>query len=146
MARRGWIPKIKETQGRAEELIRNLIDQAGGLKAASVCLFRKGQSTRENSKNDPYALKAWCLKILALATNNPLDTVYQKGTVNTAFLRDVAKLSYFKNGPLLAKEYLEKHGIHLVVLPHLSKTYLDGAAILLDMIALIISGFVYCMN
>jgi len=131
MARRGWIPKIKDTQGRAEELIRNLIDQAGGLKAASACLFRKGQSTRENSKNDPYALKAWCLKILALATNNPLDTVYQKGTVNTTFLRDVAKLSYFKNGPLLAKEYLEKHGIHLVVLPHLSRTYLDGAAILL---------------
>ena len=32
---------------------------------------------------------------------------------------------------LLAQEYLEKHGIHLVVLPHLSKTYLDGAAILL---------------
>ena len=131
MARKGWIPKIKDTQGRAEELIRNLIDQAGGLKAASACLFRKGQSTRENSKNDLYALKAWCLKILALATNNPLDTEYQKGTVNTTFLRDVAKLSYFKNGPLLAKEYLEKHGIHLVILPHLSKTYLDGAAILL---------------
>jgi HTH-type transcriptional regulator/antitoxin HigA len=131
MARKGWIPKIKDPQGRAEELIRNLIDQAGGLKAASVCLFRKGQSARENSKNDLYTLKAWGLKVLVLATNNPLDTVYQTGTVNTTFLRDVAKLSYFKNGPLLAKEYLEKHGIHLVVLPHLSKTYLDGAAILL---------------
>jgi len=131
MARKGWIPKIKDPQGRAEELIRNLIDQAGGLKAASVCLFRKGQSTRENSKNDLYTLKAWGLKVLVLATNNPLDTVYQTGTINTTFLRDVAKLSYFKNGPLLAKEYLEKHGIHLVVLPHLSKTYLDGVAILL---------------
>lgn len=131
MARKGWIPKSEDTKGRTEELIRNLIDQAGGFKAASVCLFRKGQSTRENSKNDLYALKAWGLKVLALAKNNPLGTVYQKGTVNTTFLRDVAKLSYFKNGPLLAKEYLEKHGIHLVVLPHLSKTYLDGVAILL---------------
>ncbi len=131
MARKGWIPKVKDRKGRAEELIRNLIDKAGGLKAAAVCLYRKGQSTRENSKNDLYALKAWGLKVLALATNNPLDTEYQKGTVKTTFLRDVAKLSYFKNGPLLAKEYLEKHGIHLVVLSHLSKTYLDGAAILL---------------
>lgn len=131
MAKKGWIPKIEGIEGRAEELIRNLIDQAGGLQAVSVCLFRKGRSTRENSKNDIYALKAWCLKVLALAAKNPLDTVYQKGTVNITFLRDVSKLSYFKNGSLLAKEYLEKHGIHLVVLPHLSKTYLDGAAILL---------------
>jgi HTH-type transcriptional regulator/antitoxin HigA len=46
-------------------------------------------------------------------------------------LQEVARLSYFDNGPLLAREYLEKHGIHLIVVPHLPKTYLDGAAILL---------------
>jgi HTH-type transcriptional regulator/antitoxin HigA len=32
---------------------------------------------------------------------------------------------------MLAKEYLEKQGIHLIILPHLPKTYLDGAALLL---------------
>jgi HTH-type transcriptional regulator/antitoxin HigA len=32
---------------------------------------------------------------------------------------------------LLAREYLEKHGINLIVVPHLPKTYLDAAAILL---------------
>jgi HTH-type transcriptional regulator/antitoxin HigA len=46
-------------------------------------------------------------------------------------MKEVARLSYFDNGPLLAKEYLEKHGIHLIVVPHLQRTYLDGAAILL---------------
>ncbi len=46
-------------------------------------------------------------------------------------MKDVARLSYFDNGPLLAKEYLEKHGIHLIVVPHLPKTCIDGAAILL---------------
>ena len=40
-------------------------------------------------------------------------------------------MSYFENGPLLAKEYLEKQGIHLIVVPHLPKTYLDGAAMLM---------------
>jgi HTH-type transcriptional regulator/antitoxin HigA len=29
----------------------------------------------------------------------------------------------------LAKEHLERHGIHLIVEPHLPKTYLDGAAL-----------------
>ena len=40
-------------------------------------------------------------------------------------------MSYFENGPLLAREYLGKQGIHLIVVSHLPKTYLDGAAMLL---------------
>ena len=46
-------------------------------------------------------------------------------------MQEVARLSYFDYGPLLAREYLEKHGIQMIVVPHLPKTYLDGAAILL---------------
>ena len=41
------------------------------------------------------------------------------------------RLSYFKNGPLLAREYLNKQGIHFFVVPHLPKTYMDGGAMLL---------------
>ena len=41
----------------------------------------------------------------------------------------MARLSYFNNGPGLVKEYLEKHGIHLVTLSHLRRTYLDGAVL-----------------
>ncbi len=44
----------------------------------------------------------------------------------------MSKLSYFKNGPLLAREYLEKNGVRLFIVPHLNKTYLDGAAMVLD--------------
>ena len=46
-------------------------------------------------------------------------------------MQKIARLSYFENGPLLAKEYLEKQGIYLIVVPHLPKTYLDGATILM---------------
>ncbi len=49
----------------------------------------------------------------------------------TPVLRDIARLSYFNNGPLLVKEYLNKQGIHLVVAPHLPRTYLDGAAMIM---------------
>lgn len=37
-------------------------------------------------------------------------------------------MSYFRDGPLLAREYLNKQGIHFFVVPHLAKTYLDGGA------------------
>jgi HTH-type transcriptional regulator/antitoxin HigA len=66
-----------------------------------------------------------------LARTNPIKTGYKAGSVNLNTLQEVARLSYFENGPLLAKEYLEKQGIYLVVVPHLPKTYLDGAAIML---------------
>ena len=132
MAKKGWIPVMPNIETRAEEIIREMINNAGGIQLAAVCLFRKSTSSRENVKNDPYALKAWCLKVLELANKNPLPSQYEHGTVDTDFLHDVTKLSYFKNGPLLAKEYLEKHGIHLVTLPHLNKTYLDGAVMMLS--------------
>ena len=42
-------------------------------------------------------------------------------------MKRLAKTSWSDQGPLLAREYLFKHGIHLVFEPHLDKTYLDGA-------------------
>jgi HTH-type transcriptional regulator/antitoxin HigA len=80
---------------------------------------------------DLFALSAWCLRVQSLARENPLKTKYVKSSIKLSTLQEVARLSFFDHGPLLAKEYLEKHGIHLIVVPHLPKTYLDGAAILL---------------
>jgi len=131
MSRKGWIEAVKNIKERAEELIRGLIEESGGLNTASAFLFRKGRSARENTKNDPYALNAWCLKVMAIANQNPLDTKFRNDAINKTFFREITKLSYFNNGPRIAKEYLEKHGIHLIILPHLNKTYLDGAAFLL---------------
>ena len=47
-------------------------------------------------------------------------------------LREVGRLSYFDNGPLLVKEHLEKAGVCFLTIPHLAKTYLDGAAMILE--------------
>jgi HTH-type transcriptional regulator/antitoxin HigA len=52
---------------------------------------------------------------------------YKKGVIDLNFMRRLAKTSWSDQGPLLAREYLFKHGIHLVFEPHLDKTYLDGA-------------------
>jgi HTH-type transcriptional regulator / antitoxin HigA len=131
MAKRCWLPKEKNLKENIEEIMRALIDQAGGFKVLSGVLLRQGRGGRYNSKMDQYALVAWCIQVMVLARKNSLETKHVKDSVNTAMLREVARLSYFKEGPLLAKEYLEKHGIQMIVLYHLPKTYLDGAAMLM---------------
>ena len=131
MVKRCWIPRAKDLKENAEELMRNFISQAGGVETVSVALFRQGKSARYNSKTDPYALTAWCIRVLSIAKKNPLKNKYVKGTIKQKTMQEIARLSYFDNGPLLAKEYIEKQGIHLVIVPHLPRTHLDGAAMLM---------------
>jgi HTH-type transcriptional regulator/antitoxin HigA len=114
---------------RAKEFIGELIRRAGGPEVAGAALYRKNDHMRANAKMDPYALKAWCWKVLAEANESRPTTRYQPGTVSLEFLRQLARLSWSDEAPRLAKEFLAKHGIPLVVVPHLPKTYLDGAAL-----------------
>ena len=129
MADLGWFANVRDLETRAEELIRDLICRAGGPEVAGAALYRKNDHARANAKMDPYALKAWCWKVLVEANEARPSAHYKPGTVTPDFLRDLARLSWSDEGPHLAKEFLTKHGIPLVVVPHLPKTYLDGAAL-----------------
>lgn len=129
MARLGWIPNVRRVEDRAEEYIRELIRRAGGAEVAGAVLYRKNDHTRANAKTDPYALKAWCWKVLAEANTVRPPVAYAPGTITPDFLRQLARLSWSDEGPRLAKEFLAKHGIPLVAALHLPKTYLDGAAL-----------------
>lgn len=131
MARLGWIDQAGDLKTSAEEIIRGFIIRASGKEIAPQPLFRKKEGGRRNAKTDNYALAAWCLRVLELARAGPLPNKYKPGTVDNDFLGRVAKLSFFGRGPLLAKEFLAKHGVHLIVVPHLQRTYLDGAVMLL---------------
>jgi len=129
MAKLGWIPKVRNPRSRAKELIGELIRRAGGPDVAGTALYRKNDHARANAKMDPYALKAWCWKVLADANESRPAKAYKPGTVSLDFLRQLAGLSWSDEAPRLAKEFLAKHGIPLVVVHHLPKTYLDGAAL-----------------
>jgi HTH-type transcriptional regulator/antitoxin HigA len=129
MARLGWIPKVRDREAHADELIAGLIDRAGGADVESLPLFRKNDHARANSKSNSYALRAWCWQVLATASENRPDAAYRAGTITPTFLREVARLSWSSEGPRLAREFLASHGVALVVVPHLRGTYLDGAAL-----------------
>lgn len=129
MAKRGWIPDVPCTEGGAADALRDLIDRAGGPQLAKTVLYRKSDRLRTNAKTDAYALKAWCWRVLAKANEERPGVRYRRGTVTLDFLRKVARLSSQETGPRLAKELLARHGIPLVVVRRLPKTYLDGAAL-----------------
>ena len=132
MAKLGWISNRPNLADNAEATIRELIQRTGGpAVAAAAALYRKNDYARANAKADSHALKAWCWRVLADASENSPEVDYERGTVTPKFIRKVARLSWYEAGPFLAKELLAKHGIALVVVQHLPKTYLDGAALCL---------------
>ncbi len=129
MARLGWIPGMPDLKDRAEELVRGLIQQAGGPQAAAAVRFRRNDHRRLNAKADPFALQAWCWRVLATASSHPPAASYRPGVVTPEFLRETAQLSDSPDGPRMAREFLAEHGIALAIVPHLPKIYLDGAAL-----------------
>ena len=130
MARLGWISDHPYLVEESEEIIRKLIVKAGRTSVAEEGLFRTNKTPRTNAKMDPYALKAWCWKVLAQANESPPKADYQPGVVSQRFLRKVARLSALDDGPRRAKMLLAEHGIALEIVKHLPKTYLDGAALM----------------
>jgi len=129
MARLGWIPKVNNFHENAEKLVGQLVQAAGGQQFAQAALYRKNDSARANAKADPFALNAWCLKVLADANQNRPRATYKPGSITLEFLRELVRLSWSEKGPQLAREFLSTHGIPLIALRHLSKTHLDGAAL-----------------
>jgi len=130
MLKRGWFAGFKgslsEAKEEAEELIAPLIFP-NGVEAGSIpCFLRR--SVRTDAEMDDYALSAWCARILARAREERLPA-YEPGTVSKAFCRELVHLSYLTDGPLLAKEFLNQSGIHLIAERHMPRTYLDGAAL-----------------
>lgn len=129
MVKHGWVVKRPNILRHAEEVMGDLIRRAGGEHALTAVLYRKNDQAGVQATMDPYALKAWCWEVLARANTMPLPTAYKSGTVDLAFLRKVAQLSWSGEGPRLAQEFLAQHGIHLVCVEHLPRTHLDGAVL-----------------
>jgi HTH-type transcriptional regulator/antitoxin HigA len=81
---------------------------------------------------DMNALLAWTARVLIQAKEECCPSEYNPGTVTKDFLKEVARLSLYDQGPLLAKEFLKKNGIVLIIQTHLPKTSLDGGSMLTD--------------
>lgn len=132
MLKRGWFSNFHGTLVEAKEQLEDLLASfAGSLGVDALRPALNRQHVRSGSRMDPYALAAWRIRVATMALRESLP-VYRRGTVTPEFLRELVRLSYLDAGPKLAKEFLNKSGIHFVVEPHLPKTFLDGAALSLS--------------
>lgn len=112
--------KLSEAKQRSHELLSDLFSV---LRTEQLIQVYYKQLERDFDDN---ALKAWQARITQIALEEKLPS-FSKDDLTEKFFHQLVKLSYFEDGPRLAKEFLNKKGIHLVFLPHLPKTYLDGA-------------------
>lgn len=120
---------LSELKGIAEELITRFM---GDDLSNHLALLRSPQTQSGTRAMNDLALSAWVKIVKKKALAEPLTSIYEHGVITKEWLNELVKLSEYKQGPRLAKEYLARFGIVLVVEPHFKKTYLDGAAMLLE--------------
>lgn len=117
-----------DAKRQVEGYLRKFMCQAG-IDGVSPAYCRSTAHYRQGKILDEAALLAWQARVLIRSYERDTPP-YVAATVTTAFMDRVAALSVLDDGPRSAREFLEKHGIVVMIEPHLSKTYLDGAAFL----------------
>ncbi len=129
MVARGWIQKIVGKAARStEETVKDFISQIGwGVGSAA---FKRTPLGDAYSPATKYSLYAWLVRVIQKARERKGRIgEFDESVLSSAFLKDLAQLSWSERGPLLAVEFLEKNGIIVVIEPHLKGTMLDGAAL-----------------
>lgn len=128
MVARGWLQKISnKTIKSTEELVQGFISNAGIAFGSTA--FRRTLGGDAYSPATKYALYAWLARVIQKSREKKSTLgPFNRDQLSATFMRELAQLSWFEHGPILAIEFLEKHGIAVVIEPHLRGTLLDGAA------------------
>lgn len=129
MARRGWLSNLtSKAKAGVDEMVKAFIEDADLQFGAAA--FRRSIAGAASSPTTQYALYAWLARIIQRArASKPRLGPFEPEKLSANFLRELAQLSWSERGPLVAVEFLERHGIAVVIEPHLKGTQLDGAAL-----------------
>jgi len=129
MIERGWIViTASNERSGPKEFMNTFLSQLGGENpTAAIC--QRIIHTRSKADMDIYSLLAWTARVLIRANAECCTLEYPVGLVTREFLKEVAHLSLYDQGPLLAKELLRKNGIALIIEQNLIHTSIDGGAV-----------------
>ena len=129
MLNKGWLKATsQELRNDRAVLLEHFFTQIGGtVELPSLC--RRTFVERSGKTMDRYALLAWTARVLIKAKDIDLPP-YRIQNVDDNFFRALLALSRKADGPKQAQQFLHEHGIGLLVVSHLPRTHLDGAAIL----------------
>lgn len=124
----GFTGSVQELKEYTDEWIGRFARLVPGIPQTAPALLRTTAHQRtSNKKVDTLALWAWQTRVQQKAAESRLVNPFEVGSVDLDFMRRLAGESWAESGPIRAREFLNYHGIHLIVEPHLPKTYLDGA-------------------
>ena len=120
---------VQRLKDYAEDLVRKFMQDLLP-KRMEPAFLRAPLHQRGDRQADEMAILAWRMCVLRKAREVISTREYKQETITPEWLRELAKLSAFDEGPKLAKEHLARHGITLVIEKHFKRTFLDGAAML----------------
>ena len=120
---------VQRLKDYAEDLVRKFMRDLLP-KRMEPAFLRAPMHQRGDRQANEMAILAWRMCVLRKAREVVPTRKYKHDTITPAWLRELAKLSAFDEGPKLAKEYLARHGVTLVIEKHFKRTFLDGAAML----------------
>lgn len=127
---RGWVAGF-DSKTQNEEVMRELAAMAcADLYFTEQNYACSRQGARCSERDDPYAIDAWILGVLAKAEQIECKVKFNPEVLNEGFITKVICLSGLNDGPIKAREFLQNKGIKLVIVPHFQGTYLDGAALI----------------
>lgn len=129
IAKRGWfdLPRGADALDKFREYLLEVVGPQ-----SQVALHRK--KVRGKTRPNEYALLAWQIRVFEQARQTIAlshDRV-EEFRFEDQWLPELVSLTRRSDGPKRARKLLQRKGILLVIEEHLSGTYLDGAAMLLD--------------
>ncbi len=120
------LPDVKE---HAQECVEAFFGER--LPMVQAMAFHRSSARSGRSMNQ-YALAVWHALSLQEAQKITPKGRFSLEALDDELFEELVALSTFDAGPLLAEEFLSRKGIRVVHVPHFSKTYLDGAALMLE--------------
>jgi HTH-type transcriptional regulator/antitoxin HigA len=127
MVKRGYLEKLSKMSD-----IKTLMEKffvPVGSPAYLSGMLRK-TNYRSTRPMDKHALVVWSTIVVKKASKIKSVATFKPEVINLTFMQELAKLSTKDDGPIAARDFLKKYGIILVIEPHFTQTYLDGATIL----------------
>jgi len=131
MVKRGYI-KIKEGTKKFENELEDFFGSINGNQDV-FALLSKASYIRSPRPMNKHALLAWVAKVVnkAESENRSNNVVFTEGSLNKTLLREIVDLSDEKEAIYKVVDLLKNIGVYVVIEPHMSQTYLDGAALMI---------------
>jgi HTH-type transcriptional regulator / antitoxin HigA len=129
LVRRGWMQSEEVYATTPEEFVAALWKKLG-VRELDHIYFKRSFNLGASTPIDLASVQVWIARVIVKSRESKVRAKYDKRLLTDEILTELPRLSWFEDGPVLAKQYLEKLGVTIVIEDHLPGTGIDGASTL----------------